>query len=141
MDIFIDTNIILDFLLKRESNTALFISCEKMGHNLFTSILSYNTIYYVLFNNTLKGTNKKVRHAIIAGQLNELKMFIKPVVTSVNDFDMALESDFLDFEDALQNRTAISNDAVCIITQNKKNFLKSKLPVYSPVEFIGSFQI
>ncbi len=141
MDIFIDTNVILDFLLKRESNTALFISCEKEGFNMFTSILSYNTIYYVLFNNTLKGTNKKARHSIITKQLKELKKFILPIPTSVKDFNISLDSGFLDFEDALQHYTAIGNNIDCIITRNKKDYSKSELPIYSPIEFLHSFQL
>ncbi len=141
MDIFVDTNIILDFLLKRESNTALFISCEKRGFSLFTSILSYNTIYYVLFNNTLKGTNKKARHTVIATQLKELKKFMKPIPTSVDDFNVSLESGFVDFKDALQHYTAINNNMDCIITRNKIDFAKSAIPVYTPLEFFNSFQL
>jgi len=39
-----------------------------------------------------------------------------------------LSSDFSDFEDAIQYYTALDNKLEIIITRNKKDFKKSKLP-------------
>ena len=42
--------------------------------------------------------------------------------------ELALSSDFSDFEDAIQYYTALDNKLEIIITRNKKDFKKSKLP-------------
>jgi len=54
---------------------------------------------------------------------------------------LALNSDFKDFEDALQNFAAINNNSVeIIITRNVKDFKKSKLAVLTPKNYIKTRQ-
>jgi hypothetical protein len=48
----------------------------------------------------------------------------------------ALNSDFNDFEDALQNYAVESTDVKTIITRNVKDYKKSKLSVYTPDSFL-----
>ena len=49
----------------------------------------------------------------------------------------ALDSEFKDFEDALQNFSAINNaDISIIITRDKKHFTASSLIVQTPQEFL-----
>ena len=48
----------------------------------------------------------------------------------------ALDSDFTDFEDALQHFSAKTVDADCIVTRNKKDFRASDIPVYELEEFM-----
>ena len=48
----------------------------------------------------------------------------------------ALDSDFTDFEDALQHFSAKTVDADCIVTRNKKDFTASEIPVYELDEFL-----
>ena len=40
-------------------------------------------------------------------------------------------------EDSVQYHCAIENNTDCIITRNKKDYSKSKIPVYTPTEFIA----
>lgn len=47
-----------------------------------------------------------------------------------------LQTDWPDYEDALQNATAVYEDCNCIVTRNKKDFDKSALPVYLPEEML-----
>ena len=50
--------------------------------------------------------------------------------------EAALNSEFNDFEDALQYYSATSIPAMeIILTRNSKDFTKSKIPVYTPVQF------
>jgi len=54
---------------------------------------------------------------------------------------LALNSDFKDFEDALQNFADINNNSVeIIITRNVKGFKKSKLVVLTPKNYIKTKQ-
>ena len=47
-----------------------------------------------------------------------------------------LSSEWKDYEDATQYKTAILAEADCIITRNKKDFSKSSLPIYTVSEFL-----
>ena len=51
-----------------------------------------------------------------------------------NVVDM-LTSGWRDYEDATQHRSAIDEQADCIVTRNKKDFRASTLPVLTPEEF------
>ena len=53
-----------------------------------------------------------------------------------NVVDM-LTSGWRDYEDATQYRSAIDEQADCIVTRNKKDFKAGTLPVLSPVEFFN----
>ncbi|WP_436411390.1 hypothetical protein [Treponema vincentii] len=44
---------------------------------------------------------------------------------------------FPDFEDGLQYQCALEESVDCIITRNKKDFFGSKIPVYTPDEFLA----
>lgn len=51
--------------------------------------------------------------------------------------ESALNSDFKDFEDALQNYSAINNGEIeTIITRNVKDFKKSEIGVLSPESYV-----
>jgi len=51
--------------------------------------------------------------------------------------ELALASDFNDFEDAIQYYTALDNKIDIIITRNKKDFKKSILPVLTAKEYLN----
>ena len=51
-----------------------------------------------------------------------------------NVIDM-LDSDWKDYEDATQYRSAIDEQADCIVTRNKKDFKASTIAVLTPAEF------
>jgi len=53
----------------------------------------------------------------------------------------ALESDFNDFEDAIQYFTAIENGMDCIITRNVDDYKKSIISVYTPTELLKQIEI
>lgn len=61
--------------------------------------------------------------------LVRLKMLVK--VLAINDkiIELALTSDFPDFEDAIQYYTAIENGVKLIITRNLRDFKKAEIPV------------
>jgi len=51
-----------------------------------------------------------------------------------------LESNFNDFEDAIQYFTAIENSMDCIITRNVDDYKKSIIPVYTPTELLKQIE-
>lgn len=53
-----------------------------------------------------------------------------------DDLKKAAEMNFRDYEDALQNVCAERMKADYIITRNKRDFAGSKVPAFSPEEFL-----
>ena len=47
-----------------------------------------------------------------------------------------LSSGWKDYEDAVQNASAIKANADCIVTRNKKDFKDSTLPIYTVEELL-----
>jgi predicted nucleic acid-binding protein len=84
-------------------------------------------------------------HFIVSRELSESdtrKVIRKfKTITTVLDLkdsyiNLALDSDFKDFEDAIQYHTALSNNLDAIITRNKRDFKKSRIPVYTTEEYL-----
>lgn len=66
-------------------------------------------------------------------KLRSLLLILDVLVIDKNAILVALNSNFKDFEDALQNYAAeINGEIKLIITRNTKDFKKSKLLVMNP---------
>lgn len=130
--ILIDTNIVLDFALKREpfgeQAKALILSFGDHNLKVFLTASSVTDIYYIL--NKIKGRDFAIAF---------LKNFINIVRIAGVDEEIiteALNSEMSDFEDAVQTETAIYNDIEIIITRDKKDYINSGLQIFTPKEYI-----
>ena len=133
--ILIDTNIILDIALDRkpfvEKSIEFIRLIAKNNIEAFVTATTVTDIYYV--------TQKKTGHTKTIGFLKNLFMFMKIAgVDSVSILN-ALNSDMTDFEDAVQCETAKQKNIQIIVTRNQSDFKDSGLKIYSPEEFINSF--
>lgn len=64
-------------------------------------------------------------------------VFLEVVPVSKNAVMEALNSDFKDFEDALQNFSAVyARDITIIITRNTRDYQASQLLVKTPANFL-----
>lgn len=135
-NVLIDTDIILDFFLARhpfdkDAAEIFRLTYSKEIHSS-VSILSYANVYYFI----KKSTGKKIAIEL----LKNLKKIVRTINLDHNILENALTSEFTDFEDALQYYSAKSvSEIEIIITRNIKDFSKSKLPVYTPVQFLNQF--
>jgi len=135
--LFIDTNIMLDFLREREAfyNPIAKIAtlAEKEMLTIVVSPLSFATVNYFLtkFENT-KNAKAKLRKFKIVTEIG---------VMNEQTVEKALNSNFKDFEDALQYFGATASECDIIITRNGKDFKQSILPVMTADEFIKSWEI
>ena len=68
--------------------------------------------------------------------LRKLKVLARVISLDSKVFDMALNSEFKDFEDTIQYYAAIESDIDIIITRNLKDFKKSDIPVMTGLQFI-----
>ncbi len=131
---FIDTDVILDFLTGREpfalDAARIFSLSERKKVSLCTTGLVFSNAYYVLRK---IGSHKKVIENLTQlAKLIDICGLPKAVVME------ALESNFSDFEDALQHFAALADKARIIITRNTKDFKHSELAVLTPDQFLKS---
>jgi predicted nucleic acid-binding protein len=132
--VFIDTDVILDFLINREPfalDAAKIFSLSENGDiSICTTGLVFSNAYYILRK---LGTHKKVVEKLT--QLSRLVDIIGlPKVAVIQ----ALGSDFFDFEDALQHYAAMAEGVKTIVTRNTKDYRQSQLAVLTPDQFLKS---
>jgi len=70
--------------------------------------------------------------------LRKLKTFMNILSIDERVIEQSLNSEFNDFEDAIQYFTAVNNGITLIITRNKTNYKRSKVDVLTAEEFLKS---
>jgi predicted nucleic acid-binding protein len=129
----IDTNILLDFLLQREpffqDADLLFqaIATEQViGHVTATTLTD---VFYISRRHTrsIERARQAVSETLIA-------MAICPIDRAV--LESALDSDFADFEDAVQIFSAVAQKLDAIVTRDRQGFTNSPVPVLSVQELL-----
>lgn len=134
--ILIDADVILDFFFDRkpfsEDSAKILNRCENGEIKGFVTAIMLSNIHYLLRKTA---TNAKV--------VEKLKMLLKIIDVTITDkkaVEDALNSDFKDFEDALQNFSAQNtNEIKMIITRNIKDYKTSKLSVMNPETYLKTF--
>ena len=130
--VFVDTNIIIDLLAKREpfykDAQDLFTLSDKKEIHLCISSLSFANAYYSIAKHHKEVDAKKY--------LAKFKVLVTVLPLEDKAIELALASEFNDFEDGLQYFTAMDNDSDIIITRNKKDFKNSKIPVLTAGEYL-----
>ena len=134
--IFLDNNIVLDLLAHRmpfyTEAAKLFSLADKKKVKLSISALCLADINYIL--------SKQIPETEVRKILRKFKVLVTVLPLDDKITDLALNSEFRDFEDAIQYFTAIENDQDLIITRNQPDFKESKIPVMTAGEFIKSFK-
>jgi len=134
MKIFIDANILIDIITERKPfyDTAInFMSyCIQQNHKIITNTLCVSNAYYV--------SQKVIRDSKITKiKLTKINSICKVLVMNQTQLDIALKSNFTDFEDAIHDACATENNCTHIITRDKKGFTQSKLTVLTPLQFLN----
>ena len=132
-NVLIDTDVILDSFFNREPfaefSTEILNRCEQNKLNGFTTPVIITNVYYLL--------RKAGNHQIVIEKIKQLLSIIDIVRMDKQVVLNALNSEFKDFEDALQNFSAIENGEIKIIlTRNIKDFSKSKLAILTPETYL-----
>jgi predicted nucleic acid-binding protein len=133
-NLYLDTNIVLDLLAERmpfyTEAAKLFSLADKKKLKLSISALCLADAHYILSRQNPEIEVRKV--------LRKFKVLVNVLPLDDKITDLALDSDFKDFEDAIQYFPAIENDQDLIITRNQHDFKESKIPVMTAGEFIKS---
>lgn len=134
MTVFIDTNVIIDLLAKREpfyhESLQIFSLADSKQIQIAVSALSLVNTHYIL-NDLMKLKNARSIIGKFKVLIESYPLNDKIIELALNDFN------FKDFEDGIQYYTALESKANLIITRNLKDFKHSKLPVMNPKEFLS----
>ena len=132
MKLFLDTNVVLDYLAAREpfclDIRPIFRERIERNFELYVASMTFTTMEYVL--------KKHIPHAALMNEFMQLRQAVEVVPTDGRIVDEAISSSFSDFEDAVQYYTAMSIGADVIISRNANDFTEhSAIPVLSAGEF------
>ncbi len=134
--VFVDTDIILDLLVKREPHfihaAKLFTLIDRNKIKAFSSSLVFANLHYLL--------KKETSNNIALNNLRKLKTILDILPVNGRVIDQSLNSDFKDFEDAIQYFTAVNNGIDIIITRNIVDYKKSKISVATAQDFLKTWQ-
>ncbi|MHB8339228.1 MAG: type II toxin-antitoxin system VapC family toxin [Ignavibacteriaceae bacterium] len=83
---------------------------------------------------------KQTTNLLALKSLRKLKTFINILPIDERVIEQALDSEFNDFEDAIQYFTAVNNGITLIITRNKIDYKRSKIDVLTAEEFLKSLE-
>ncbi len=132
--VFLDTNVLIDYLGRREKffdSAARIIQLGKLRKfEILVSALSFATASFIL------ESHYKFSHEMIVRKFAEFITMCR--ITPVDSLvvDEAIVSAFSDFEDALQYFSAVRENANAIITRNSSDFTNSLIEVYEPQQFL-----
>lgn len=130
--LFVDTNIVMDLLQKREEfyqeAQELFTLSDKRKVLLFISSLTIANTHFLLSRHYSSAEARKI--------LSKFKVLVNVLPMDDKIIELALSSDFKDFEDAIQYYTALENNTDMIITRNKKDFKNQNIPVLNAKEYL-----
>lgn len=131
--IFLDINVILDVLLKRDklykAPAIIFKTVENEKLQGFISALSFPTLFYILA--------KELDREKALNLLNKIRVVFNVARVDEKIIDKSLVSTFKDFEDAVQYYSCMSTKSDYLITRNVKDYKTSNIPVITPEEFVA----
>lgn len=129
--IFLDTNILLDWILERDKGQYASIIFE-LGHKgeieLYSSFLSFANIAYIL---------RKSPTDDLYDILNQLADMVYILPMDQTQMKKALQDKTTDFEDMLQYQCCINGECDILITNNTKHFRDfCNIPLFTSENFL-----
>lgn len=137
MNVFIDTNILMDIFSNREPFVKMSLKIYILGNQkqiqLYTSSNTITTLHYLL--------KKYIDEDKIRMALEQVLENIQIIPVDANIIRKSLKSNHKDFEDAIQIISAQSIHSMdCIITRDLKDYKNSEIKVFTPDEFLSKIK-
>lgn len=136
MRVLFDTNVVLDHLLAREpfvdSAERLLSLVDSGGLDGVVCSTTVTTIHYLV--------GKAVGASEATDYIRELLAIFDVACVDREMLRAALDAGFSDYEDAVLHEAARATGASAIVTRNGKDFTRSTLPVFTPVELLAALQ-
>ncbi len=133
MTILVDTNVILDLLLKREPYSivaqTIITKCAEREVIGYLAAHSIPNLFYILRKNyTQKERRKFIKNLCDIFRISNLNE--EKIISAIDN------EDFTDFEDCLQEECAVEAMADYIVTRNPEDYKGSRVKVILPDEFV-----
>ena len=132
--LFLDANVVLDFLCEREGfylpAAKIIAKGYKMEVELWCSSLTFAIASYLM-------EREHVQTKEALQKLSDFLAVCQPSAVDRSIIEKAITSDFEDFEDALQYFSAKNCGTNIIITRNPNDFSTSELPVHLPTDYLS----
>ena len=133
MKIFVDTNVIIDYLVDRapfaDGAEAVIDVCTRDGNEgAFTGLSACNAVYII-------GRSTGRREAELLVKAVSSLIGLLPI--DPDDIRSNLGAEHPDFEDSLQIAAAQSWGADVIVTRDMEGFANSPIKVFTPTEFLN----
>jgi predicted nucleic acid-binding protein len=137
MKLLIDTNILLDVLLKREPFYYKAVEVLELVQydnvQEYVSATTVTDIYYIAYR-YLKDKE------LVRKLLKKLMGIVSVAAVSEKEIEEALELSWNDFEDSVQYAVALLNEMDGIVTRNQKDYNRADMKVWSPEQVLQKFQ-
>ena len=134
MRVYLDTNILIDFVCKREpfyEDAKSLFALGSIGQiEMVMSALSVVNAVYI---------GKKYELPVVKKRIKSILPFVSVCNLQTNVVIKALDTEWKDYEDFVQCMSAVEVFADCIVTRNKKDFSNSSMPVYTIDELLGIY--
>ncbi|MEY8412440.1 PIN domain-containing protein [Lachnospiraceae bacterium 62-26] len=135
MVILVDANVVIDYILNREpsckSAGKVMKICSQKENSGFIALHSVSIIWYVL---------RRIPDAERREWMKRILNILKVVSITHDEVLKAIAMDsFKDFEDCLQDRSAVAIQAQYIITSNTKDFSESMIKAITPEAFCEKY--
>jgi len=131
--VFVDTDIIYDLLAKRDpfysAAAHLFTMADEGNVQIFISALSLANIHYLISKDQSESKAKQI--------LRKFKVLVHVTSLTEKIIDLALNSEFEDFEDAIQYFSALQNDIEILLTRNLKDYKKAQMTILTAQDYIN----
>ena len=134
MVVLVDTNVILDLLMKREpfayDAREILVKCAEGEISGYLAAHSIPNLFYIL----RKEFTEKERRSFI---ISLCDIFRISQLDSAKILSAAKNEDFSDYEDCLQEECAVDVMADYIVTRNPADYKKSRVSTIQPAELLA----
>jgi predicted nucleic acid-binding protein len=134
--VFVDCDICLDLLAERvphyDHAAMLFTLADKGKIKLYVSSLIFSNLHYLLGR---QFSPKEARRI-----LNKFKVLVNVVAVYDKIVELALSSEFADFEDAIQYFATIENNINILLTRNLKDYRHARISVMTAEDFLSTIR-
>ncbi len=134
--IFLDANIVIDYLDKSSSDHAATVTCIRIIRRHFNKPV-VSPVTFIITNFLLGKFAKNKDWHKKQMQLTFSEFEITPIEPSF--ITAIFKTHFTDLEDGLQYQCALDAKANIIITKDLSDFFDSKIPVVHPHDFVARY--
>ena len=131
--IFLDTNFVIDYLVREDYSgpaEILLAKGKEYKYRFFISYLTVANFAYII---------RKAPAETLRSLIRRICESFTVIPNNREQILNALEVPTLDFEDSLQYQAAVEAECDCIITRNGKDFSFSEISVMSAAENISEY--